>query len=648
MFFYAPEPSKMDTVLADELTAIAARREKLGMPPPDDDLVGIALSGGGIRSATVCLGGLETLNKNCLLDKADYLSSVSGGGYTASYVHATLCRNGADRKAFDSLFTKEDIDYLRTYDSYLAPGAGLWRIFNILRLGGAYVYSFFMNLTWVLALFVCLTAAVDCVYKWLDAMTKHHYGELLLSVAIFVFAIHFFLHILRPWLWSSRVLYGTEGIILLLALPCTAHWIYSTYTVSDGVFTRILLACSYTAPIGEWFDSHLGYDQCGATFLFFLTVLTVIGFFANPNLLTFHRFYRDSLAAAFLRLVKGVDSHYKMWKLNPGATPVDWGCAPYPLVNTCLNLLGRKDEKFAGTSSCEHFILSPLYCGSRITGYAPSSGDAYGSMTLATAMAVSGAAVNPNMGYNSNRIIAFFMTILNMRLGFWAPNPLIRTFPRLTWWPWYHVMELLALSDSRKRRVSLSDGGHIENLGVFELLRRRCRLIVAVDASADPDYAFSDLKELVIQARNILGVTVDFRVRPEELIRPEPTVGYSREHFAIADIGVLPGAPDHLKDYRGLLVYIKSSMKAPEQRKSLTEASYQYKTYHPAFPHESTADQFFDAPQWKAYHELGMYMVEDTLRTVLEKEPDPAVTCGMTAMDWCGVFDRMWGDKKNR
>jgi hypothetical protein len=108
-------------------------------------------------------------------------------------------------------------------------------------------------------------------------------------------------------------------------------------------------------------------------------------------------------------------------------------------VNTCLNLLGRKDKQFAGTSTNEHFILSPLYCGSKLTGYAPSDGAAYKSMTLATAMAASGAAVNPNMGYRTNRFLAFAMALLNMRLGYWAPNPASNFLPKLTWWPWYHV-----------------------------------------------------------------------------------------------------------------------------------------------------------------------------------------------------------------
>ena len=67
-----------------ELEWIARRRESVGLPPPDDDLVGLAFSGGGIRSAVFNLGVLQSLEQGGLLRQVDYLSSVSGGGYIAS------------------------------------------------------------------------------------------------------------------------------------------------------------------------------------------------------------------------------------------------------------------------------------------------------------------------------------------------------------------------------------------------------------------------------------------------------------------------------------------------------------------------------------------------------------------------------------
>lgn len=86
--------------------------------------------------------------------------------------------------------------------------------------------------------------------------------------------------------------------------------------------------------------------------------------------------------------------------------------------------------------------------------------------------------------------------------------------------------------------INISDGGHIENLGVYELLRRKCRLIIAVDAGEDKKYDFPDLSNMLIRARNELGIEIRFRMdeQPEDLIRPKPTQIYSQKRYAIADI----------------------------------------------------------------------------------------------------------------
>ena len=133
--------------------------------------------------------------------------------------------------------------------------------------------------------------------------------------------------------------------------------------------------------------------------------------------------------------------------------------------------------------------------------------------------------------------MAFLLTLFNLRLGYWAYTPKAYPWFRwLTWWPYYHILELLSWNDTSRWRVNLSDGGHIENLGVYELLRRGCRLIIAVDATADPNYAFNDLKNLVIRARNELGLEIDFQQDPETFIRPMPSQGFSRSHYVTARI----------------------------------------------------------------------------------------------------------------
>ena len=102
-------------------------------------------------------------------------------------------------------------------------------------------------------------------------------------------------------------------------------------------------------------------------------------------------------------------------------------------------------------------------------------------------MAISGAAANPQYGLRTNRSAAFLFGLLNARVGVWMDNPR-RTTGKRPWtphWPMYLFFDLFSATTERRRLVNVSDGGHIENLGVYELLKRRCSLIVASDASAD-------------------------------------------------------------------------------------------------------------------------------------------------------------------
>ena len=93
---------------------------------------------------------LEVLNACEILKRADYLSSVSGGGYIAGYVHAHLKKDG---EAYAGMFLTEQIDKLKDYGYYLTPGKNGWeRFWSRIRMGGALVVSFLMNWIWVVAL----------------------------------------------------------------------------------------------------------------------------------------------------------------------------------------------------------------------------------------------------------------------------------------------------------------------------------------------------------------------------------------------------------------------------------------------------------------------------------------------------------------
>ncbi|MEM1215733.1 MAG: hypothetical protein AAGJ82_08625 [Bacteroidota bacterium] len=180
--------------------------------------------------------------------------------------------------------------------------------------------------------------------------------------------------------------------------------------------------------------------------------------------------------------------------------------------------------------------------------------------------------------------------------------------------------------------VNISDGGHIENLGVMELLRRKCKLIISVDAGADPLFTFADLENLTVRARNELGIDIRFRPDqiPENTMRVNPSHGYSRERFAIADMyqlweKVTENGQERVQHYPGgkkvgVFVYVKSTVTAPTGRPSISQSqeplkygTYKYKIYNPDFPHESTADQFFDPIQWESYFQLGQFIAGDML-----------------------------------
>jgi predicted acylesterase/phospholipase RssA len=227
------------------------------------------------------------------------------------------------------------------------------------------------------------------------------------------------------------------------------------------------------------------------------------------------------------------------------------------------------------------------------------------TLTLGTALAISGAAASPNMGYHTSAPLAFLMTIFNIRLGWWIGNPRHeRGFqgggPRMLIAKL--MTELFGMTHDENEHVYLSDGGHFENLGIYELIRRQCRFVVACDAGQDPDFEFGDLGNAIEKCRADLGVEIDIDV---ESIRNRNAQGHGKWHCAIGRIRydrVDKGAPD------GTLLYIKSSLTGDEPTDIL-----RYASQNPEFPHQSTGDQWFSESQFESYRALGLH----TVRTVI-------------------------------
>lgn len=317
---------------------------------------------------------------------------------------------------------------------------------------------------------------------------------------------------------------------------------------------------------------------------------------------------------------------------------------PYPLINAALNITSGGELGYA-TRRAKSFVFTPQYCGyeSTMVGTEQSwfertnpggetfkesySSTALGrskntvgqiypkdGIKLGTAMAISGAAASPNMGYYTSAATGLFMTLFDVRLGWWMGNPAISkkwASPGPGLGLTYLLSELVAQSDQSKSFVYLSDGGHFENLAVYELLRRRCKLIVACDADCDDGYQFQNLLDLIEKARTDLGaeIVVNF-----DLIRPADGSRESEQNFVVGDIFYDPQNPAE----RGRFIYVKTSMpKAPASSEDqrwrhhqnlLPDDVWQYFKKHETFPHQSTADQWFDELQFESYRALGEFI----------------------------------------
>jgi hypothetical protein len=274
---------------------------------------------------------------------------------------------------------------------------------------------------------------------------------------------------------------------------------------------------------------------------------------------------------------------------------------PLHVVGMCLNLVGG-DNLAWQERKAESFTASPLHAGAFRLGYRPTQ--LYGGPTgisLGTAVAISGAAASPNMGYNSSPALSFLLTLFNVRLGWWLGNPKKETYvdPNPSNTLKTVLDEAFGNTNDENDYIYLSDGGHFDNLGLYEMVLRRCRCIVVSDGGADPDFGFEDLGNAIRKIRIDLGVDIEIThiaLFPRSL-EPLPD---SPKYCAIARIRyslVDPGAKD------GHILYLKPAFYGKNEPKDV----YNYATVYETFPHQSTGDQWFSESQFESYRQLGFF-----------------------------------------
>lgn len=683
-----------------------------------EHLHGLALSGGGIRSASFALGVLQALARHRSGPAIDYLSTVSGGGYIGSTLSWLLHKEPPDdpaaprqaitigdrQKSTRSLGEQETIkirdavlNYLRQHGNYLNPTSCI----NFISLVAVVLRSVALSFSVYFSLLILLLLALAWVSTWLLAWGWSYVAALrpdfeslsfFLAVALglvvlflvtsIVYSLFTFSRLRAPlrrynariwvqcamgWLWTLIVLFALVG-----SLPLVSKWLdvealklwepglvggISTLLGFAATFSEFLkkasagkgaekpwsgIVASLAAALLVYGLLLLAYNVAGSlqkasgdwfqTFCVALAAYAlVVGLFVNLNYISLHRMYRDRLMETFLPNEKAIREN----RWHP-ATEADHTLleallgnaaqGPYHLINTNVVLVDAVHAKYRGRGG-DSFVLSPLYCGSHATGWRQT--DRYmkslvsRGMALPTAMAISGAAVNPDSGVagkglTRNRVVSFLMTMLNIRLGYWAPNPCYQgsyLFP-----PNYFLPGLKGLRgkgfDETSFFIELTDGGHFENIGLYELIRRRAKLIVVSDGTADPNFTFSDFGNAVERVRVDFGVDIRFAADATDLegilpgsapITPASQSDEAfRKKYAMAERGYAIGEiryrarePEGTEEF-GVIVYIKSTL-----TKGLPADIYGYKSANPSFPDQPTSDQFFDESQFEAYRELG-------------------------------------------
>jgi uncharacterized short protein YbdD (DUF466 family) len=689
-------------------------------------LIGLAYSGGGIRSSTVNLGLTQILKETGILKCVDYLSTVSGGGYVGSCIssmHTSIAQQmdknpeQDNTQTFDNLLTHKQGEpeqsifrHLRNNSNYMAPNG----IVDLLRVPSMFlrgiVINFFVLLPYIMIASVISAWLIGGDFHPLNQFSQWlsgygiQLGQQFIATKAFLISIGV-IFLLFPVAnmyfqsigqgkgpngnWQIRNRSGHFlGFAMLSVIGCALielqPAVISAYTtfelwgykakhigIAGGIggagasvfatsilaklsslfsrmsvyiigllgvmvfwimylhFTVVLLDAS-AAPISEGFAwvSMLGFSAIAAI-LFAYSTLTV-----DANFTSVSRFYRDRLSKAFIVGLKKDNEivHTDSVKLSE----LDSTLAPYHLLNSTINL-SSTSQAYSADRKGDFFMFSKRFIGSPTTGYCRTQDmeSTSRNVNLATAMSISAAAAAPNMGKNTVKVLVFILGMLNIRYDYWLPNPKRlkkQLFPKIfrgiakaikmnalpsapvrRVGPRYFLRELSGNLNADLPYVNLSDGGHIENLGVYELIRRQCRLIIVGDSEADAGLTFDGLANVMRMVQIDFGVKIvmdgldDIRMR--------------KQHHAIGTIY-------YSNNKVGKIVYIKTSLldeqeaqikpivpKNNQQDAEAVALSFDYnpyiahyKTSDPAFPHQSSGDQFFDETQFESYRALGHQM----------------------------------------
>jgi hypothetical protein len=354
-------------------------------------------------------------------------------------------------------------------------------------------------------------------------------------------------------------------------------------------------------------------------------VFVVLSLRVDINEFSLHHFYKNRLVRCYMGASMSKDRKpdpFTGFDPRDDVPLADLRCdakpqirSPYPILNATLTITEgselatqeRKAVPWIFTPRYSGFIPPPTRANEEANkqlsrnGFVRTSEILGGGVHLGTAMGISGAALNPSSGFHSAPQTAFLLTLFDVRLGWWTGNPRnLTTYrrPGPLFSLWWLTRELLGFVDERSAYLNLSDGGNFENLGLYELIRRRCHFVIAVDGEEDPTYAFTSLGGAVRKCRTDFGVEID--IDPQAI---QPKNGFNGAHCVVGRIRYPePDSPP------GWLLYIKASLTGDEPADV-----QEYRRQHAEFPQQSTLQQFFSESQFESYRRLGLHILRTTI-----------------------------------
>ena len=678
----------------------------------DDGRLVITCSGGGIRSASFCLGALQLLSERGFYDKAATVIGVSGGGYMAAAFHV-LRRTCTDPFSPGS----PELARLRRQTRYLLSGGRAMFRAALSVLFGLVVNLLLIGITlraiaWVLGWFLAdqgvITPGPKVDWRPDDSWFFVGMSVFLVAVSALMFLIE---KVWDRWARMPDVVrtilttignvtlrYGVPVAVLLLGVPGGLYLlgkipgdsadqpslpsalmalvdptkqgvasfgalvvvliglgksVWNGLTVegkaATGLRARLLVfARTKLAPwagsaiivlaavvvLLRWTGGYAtdpAYQQDWDVALVLVAIALAIKVLTDANRTSLHSFYRERLSRAFLvkRQDNGaavaLDYHLRL-RYSDWAKPLDGG--PQLVIAGVANV---GDPDFVPTQrDCVPFVFDAEQIGivgdrslpdggRRATADYEREADVLKrEVTVPAAMAISGAAFSPLTGRVNARTrpVRLLLAVLNARLGVWLPNPYWNNHAEASFpdrhgvvakvrryvgsvidkpGPYRLLHEAVGSPSMYERRIYVTDGGHYDNLGLVEALRRKPAQVIAIDASNDAEDRFTALAEAIATARMDHGIEID--------IDPSPMVRGAR---ARADrpwaygIATHPLEDGEEKPYKTEIFFVKAVLAG-----SLDWDLEQYAVEHADFPRRTTGDQFYDEWDFEAYRSLG-------------------------------------------